>query len=156
MTEFWEGFRPGKWQQEIHVRDFIQKNYTPYEGDGSFLEGPTEQTKTLWEAVLELMKEEREKGILEADPQVVSSITSHGPGYIDKDLEKIVGVQTDKPLKRAIMPYGGLRMVQNGLAAYGYELDPAVTTAFTLYRKTHNQGVFDAYTEDMRAARRSG
>jgi formate C-acetyltransferase len=156
MNNAWEGFAPGKWQKEINVRDFIQKNYTPHEGDESFLEGPTENTKQLWETLMELMKEEREKGILDADTSVVSSIASHGPGYIDKEREKIVGVQTDKPLKRAIMPFGGLRMVEGGLEAYGYKLDPAVSKAFTLYRKTHNQGVFDAYTKDMRTARRSG
>jgi formate C-acetyltransferase len=140
----------------VNVRNFIQKNYTPYEDDESFLEGPTENTKKLWETLMELMKEEREKGILDTDTSVVSSIVSHGPGYLDKEREKIVGVQTDKPLKRAIMPFGGLRMVEGGLEAYGYKLDPAVSKAFTLYRKTHNQGVFDAYTKDMRAARRSG
>ena len=156
MLEQWKGFSSGKWTQEINVRDFIQKNYTPYEGDESFLASPTEQTYKLWQQVTELMKQEREKGILDTDTKVVSTITSHAPGYIDKDLEKIVGLQTDKPLKRAIMPLGGIRVVKSSLQAYGYQLDPQTEEIFTKYRKTHNDGVFDGYTREMRLARRSG
>jgi len=156
MLEQWKGFSSGKWTQEINVRDFIQKNYTPYEGDESFLASPTEQTYKLWQQVTELMKQEREKGILDTDTKVVSTITSHAPGYIDKDLEKIVGLQTDKPLKRAIMPLGGIRVVKSALQAYGYQLDPQTEEIFTKYRKTHNDGVFDGYTREMRLARRSG
>src|SRR5512135_1559 len=130
----WEGFAPGRWQTEIDVRGFIQRNYTPYEGDGAFLAGPTERTRTLWAKVLDLLKEEQAKGgVLDADTEIVSNIDSHGPGYIDRDLEKIFGLQTDKPLKRAIMPYGGIRMVQQALEAYGYKLSPAVETVFTHY-----------------------
>ncbi len=151
----WRGFEPGDWQDEIAVRDFIQKNYTPYEGDDSFLAGPTDASKKLWDQVSELMLQERDKGILDADTGVVGTITSHGPGYIDRDLEKIAGLQTDKPLKRAIMPAGGLRMVVKGLEAYGYEIDPRIVEIYTKYRKTHNEGVFAAYTDDMRAARSS-
>lgn len=156
MLEQWKGFVPGKWTQEINVRDFIQKNYTPYAGDESFLASPTEQTYKLWNQVLELMKQEREKGVLDVDTKVGSSITSHAPGYIDRELEKIVGLQTDKPLKRAIMPYGGIRVVKAGLEAYGYQLDPETEEIFTKYRKTHNDGVFDAYTREMKLARHSG
>ena len=156
MLEQWKGFSSGKWTQEINVRDFIQKNYTPYEGDEFFLASPTEQTYKLWQQVTELMKQEREKGILDTDTKVVSTITSHAPGYIDKDLEKIVGLQTDKPLKRAIMPLGGIRVVKSSLQAYGYQLDPQTEEIFTKYRKTHNDGVFDGYTREMRLARRSG
>ena len=156
MLEQWKGFSSGKWTQEINVRDFIQKNYTPYEGDESFLASPTEQTYKLWQQVTELMKQEREKGILDTDTKVVSTITSHAPGYIDKDLEKIVGLQTDKPLKRAIMPLGGIRVVKSSLQAYGYQLDPQTEEIFTKYRKTHNDGVFDGYTREMRLARHSG
>jgi len=156
MLEQWKGFSSGKWTQEINVRDFIQKNYTPYEGDESFLASPTEQTYKLWQQVTELMKQEREKGILDTDTKVVSTITSHAPGYIDKEREKIVGLQTDKPLKRAIMPLGGIRVVKSSLQAYGYQLDPQTEEIFTKYRKTHNDGVFDGYTREMRLARRSG
>lgn len=152
----WEGFVPGKWQREIHVRDFIQKNYAPYAGDASFLAAPTAATTALWNRLLELMAQERAKGILDADTSVVSAIHSHAPGYIDQTLEKIVGMQTDKPLKRAIIPYGGLRIVEQGLKAYGYALDPAISKIFSVYRKTHNEGVFEAYTAEMREARRSG
>ena len=153
----WEGFKPGKWQEEVDVRDFIMKNFTPYTGDESFLEGPTEATKKLWEQVMELSKKEREAGgVLDADTKVVSTITSHGPGYLDKDLEKIVGFQTDKPFKRALMPFGGIRMAKNSLAAYGYELDKEVEHIFNHWRKTHNQGVFDVYTPEMRKARSNG
>lgn len=156
MLEQWKGFVPGKWTQEINVRDFIQKNYTPYQGDESFLATPTEQTYKLWNQVLELMKQEREKGVLDADTKVGSTITSHAPGYINRELEKIVGLQTDKPLKRAIMPYGGIRVVKAGLEAYGYQLAPETEEIFTKYRKTHNDGVFDAYTREMKLARHSG
>lgn len=156
MKEQWNGFKSGKWQHEIDVRDFIQKNYIPYEGDSAFLSNATDATRKLWEKLSELMKQEVEKGILDAETKVPSSITSHAPGYIDKDLETIVGIQTDKPLKRGIMPNGGLRVVDNALKAYGYELDPTTKEIYTKYRKTHNDGVFDAYNEDMRKARRSG
>jgi formate C-acetyltransferase len=151
----WRGFTPGDWQDEIDVRDFIQRHYTPYEGDEAFLAPPTAASKALWQQVSQLMLEEREKGILDADTSVVGTITSHGPGYIDKQLEKIVGLQTDRPLKRAIMPNGGLRMVVKGLEAYGYTIDPQIVEIFSKYRKTHNEGVFAAYTDDMRAARSS-
>lgn len=156
MFEQWNGFTAGRWQEEIDVRDFIQKNYTPYTGDDSFLAEPTEATKKLWNKVSELMKEEVKKGILDADTSVVAKINSHNAGYIEKELEKIVGIQTDKPLKRAIMPNGGLNMVKKGLQAYGYQLDPKIEEVFTKYRKTHNDGVFDVYTDDMKKARKSG
>ncbi|GAB1537601.1 hypothetical protein NUACC21_02480 [Scytonema sp. NUACC21] len=142
--------------KEINVRDFIQKNYTPYEGNGSFLAQAIEETQKLWNQVTQLMKEEREKGILDADTEVVSTITSHSPGYINQDLEQIVGLQTDKPLKRAIMPLGGVRLVKTSLEAYGYKLDPITEEIFTKYRKTHNDGVFSAYTREMRLCRHSG
>jgi len=150
----WEGFKGGFWQHEINVRDFIQQNYEPYEGDESFLAGATERTKKLWEQLNELFVEERQKGVLDIS-QIPSSITAHAPGYIDRDNEVIVGLQTDAPLKRAIMPNGGLRMVLNALKTYGYEPDPHVVEAFTKYRKTHNDAVFDAYTEDIRRCRSS-
>ena len=147
-------FKPGKWQQEINVRDFIQKNYTLYEGDASFLADPTKATVQLWEECCDLFKKERENGgVLDMDTSVVSTITSHGAGYIDKDLEKIVGLQTDKPLKRSMQPFGGIRMAEGACKSYGYEVDPEVTEIFTKYRKTHNQGVFDCYTPEMKAAR---
>src|ERR1044072_751181 len=150
----WEGLKPGLWQKEINVRDFIQQNYMPYEGDGYFLAPATERTKNLWARLNELFVEERRKGVLDVS-QVPSSITAHGPGYIDKENEVIVGLQTEAPLKRAIMPQGGLRMVLNALYAYGYEPDPHVVEAFTKYRKTHNAAVFDAYTEEIRRCRSS-
>ena len=147
-------FVGGKWQSEINVRDFIQKNYTPYDGDSSFLAGPTEATTKLWQECCELFKKERENGgVLYMDTKIVSTITSHGAGYIDKSLEKIVGVQTDKPLKRSLQPFGGIRMAETSCKSYGYEVDPEVTEIFTKYRKTHNQGVFDVYTPEMRKAR---
>lgn len=152
----WQGFKPHVWQKTIDVRDFIQHNYTPYTGDGTFLTGATDRTRQLWAQVQELMRQEREKGVLDADTALPSSITSHPPGYIDRELEQIVGLQTDKPLKRAIMPFGGIRMVKNALEAYGYQLDPKTEEIFTKYRKTHNDGVFDAYTTEMRNCRRSG
>ncbi len=147
-------FKSGKWQSEINVRDFIQKNYTPYDGDSSFLAGPTEATTKLWDRCCELFKEEREKGgVIDMDTKVVSTITSHDAGYIIKDLEKIVGLQTDAPLKRSMQPFGGIRMAETSCKSYGYEVDPEVSEIFTKYRKTHNQGVFDAYTPEMRKAR---
>ena len=153
----WEGFKTGRWTKEIDVRGFIQDNYTPYEGDDSFLAGATENTKKLWAEVMELFKKERENGgTLDVDTKTVSGIDAYAPGYINKDLETIVGLQTDAPLKRAVMPYGGIRMVESSCKAYGYECDPEISEIFTKYRKTHNQGVFDAYTSEMRAARRSG
>jgi formate C-acetyltransferase len=153
-TPGWEGFKRGLWQKEINVRDFIQQNYEPYEGDESFLVPATERTKTIWKQLTDLFIEERKKGVLDVS-QIPSSITAHGPGYIDRDREIIVGLQTEAPLKRAIMPNGGFRMVLNALKTYGYEADPHVVDAFTKYRKTHNDGVFDGYTADVRACRSS-
>ena len=151
----WEGFEKGDWQREINVRDFIQRNYTPYEGDESFLTGPTEKTKKLWDEVLELYKKEHnaEGGVLDIDTKTISTVSSHEAGYIDKDLEDIVGLQTDSPLKRAIMPYGGIRIVEQSCKAYGREVDPEVDKIFHTVRKTHNDGVFSVYTPDIRAAR---
>ena len=151
-----EPFVLGQWVENVDVRDFIQKNYTPYSGDESFLASATNRTKNLWEKVKSLMEAEREKGILDADTKVPATLTAHAAGYIDKDLEQIVGLQTDKPLKRSIMPYGGIRVVKKSLEAYGYKLDPQTEETFTKYRKTHNDGVFSAYTKQMRLARRSG
>ena len=152
----WDSFTPGVWQKEINVRDFIQKNYTPYEGDESFLSGPTEDTKALWAQVMELSRQEREKGgVLDMDTSIVSTITSHGPGYLDKSREKIVGFQTDKPFKRALQPYGGIRMAVKACEENGYHVDPQIVEFFTRHRKTHNEGVFDAYTPEMRACRSS-
>ena len=156
MLVEWHGFTEGNWTKEVNVRDFIQKNYTPYEGNAEFLTAPTEKTQQLWQKVLELMKQEREKGVLDVDTKVPTSITAHAAGYIDRDLEQIVGLQTDRPLKRAIMPFGGIRVVKAGLEAYGYQLDRQTEEIFTKYRKTHNDGVFDVYTRSMRLARRSG
>ena len=151
----WEGFKPGRWSNtSINLRDFIQKNFTPYDGDDSFLTGPTEATTKLWEQVMELSKKEREDGgVLDMDTNIVSTITSHGPGYLNKDLEKIVGFQTDKPFKRSLQPFGGIRMAMNACEQNGYTVDPEVVKIFTEYRKTHNQGVFDAYTPEMKLAR---
>jgi len=149
-------FTGGKWQKEINVRDFIQKNYTLYEGDSSFLADATDATKKLWQECCDLLKKERENGgVLDMDTRVVSSITSHGAGYIDKDLETIVGLQTDKPLKRSMQPFGGIRMAEGACKSYGYQVDPEISEIFTKYRKTHNQGVFDVYTPEMKAARHS-
>ena len=154
--EGWHGFEGGTWTSEINVRSFIRHNYTPYDGDESFLEGATQDTLDLWEQVLELTRLEREAGgVLDMDTKVISTITSHGPGYLDKTKEKIVGFQTDKPFKRALMPYGGIRMAEKACADNGYELDPEVKEFFTVHRKTHNAGVFDAYTPEMRACRSS-
>jgi formate C-acetyltransferase len=147
-------FVEGKWSHEINVRDFIQRNYTPYEGDASFLAGPTDATKKLWNKCLDLFEQERANGgVLDMDTKIVSTITSHDAGYIDKDLEQIVGLQTDKPLKRSLQPFGGIRMAQTSCKSYGYEVAPEVTEIFTKYRKTHNQGVFDVYTPEMKRAR---
>ena len=154
--EGWEGFEHGTWVREINLRSFINHNYTPYDGDEAFLEGPTETTKELWNQVLELSKEEREKGgVLDMDTKVISTITSHGPGYLNKDKEKIVGFQTDKPFKRALMPYGGIRMAEKACSDNGYTVDPEISEFFKIHRKTHNAGVFDAYTPEMRACRSS-
>src|SRR5688572_18337659 len=150
----WQGFAAGLWQREINVRDFIQQNYEAYDGDDSFLTGATKRTQTIWSTLQRLFVEERKKGVLDVS-QIPASITAHAPGYIDRDSEIIVGLQTDAPLKRAIMPNGGLRLVLNALKAYGYEADPRVVEAFTKYRKTHNDGVFDAYTADVRRCRSS-
>ena len=156
MLEQWEGFKEGKWCNEISVKNFIQKNYTEYTGDESFLESPTEATIKLNEEIKELELEEvRRGGVYQADTSVVSTITSHAPGYIDKDLEQIVGLKTDKPFKRALQPFGGIRMSEKALESYGYVIDPDVKEIFSKYRKTHNQGVFDVYTEEMRMARKA-
>jgi len=152
----WDGFAKGSWVDEVNVRDFIQRNITPYDGDDGFLVGASDRTKALWAEVCELTQEENKKGILDVETKKPSSITSHGPGYINKNLEQIVGLQTDKPLKRGIMPNGGIRVIQTAMDAYGYKLDPSVEEIYTTYRKAHNDGVFDAYTDDMRAARKSG
>ena len=152
----WRGFVGTQWRITVDVRDFIQTNYTPYHGDSSFLSEATERTQGIWQKISDLMVIEREKGVLDVDVHTPSSITSHAPGYIDRDAELVVGLQTDAPLKRAIMPNGGYRMVESGLKAFGFEPDPLVREIFTKYRKTHNDGVFDAYTPDILAARRSG
>ncbi len=156
MQDAWHGFTGGKWQNEVNVRNFIQLNYTPYDGDESFLAGPTEATTTLWDEVMDLFEQERQhNGVLDMDTSVVSTITSHGAGFIDKPLEKIIGLQTDKPLKRALMVNGGIRMAVAACKTNGYEVDPGVIDFYTNYRKTHNAGVFDAYTPEMRACRHS-
>ncbi|WP_394235304.1 formate C-acetyltransferase [Niallia oryzisoli] len=155
--EQWNDFRNGVWQREVNVRDFIIANFTEYLGDDSFLEGPTDATKTLWNQVMDLSKQERENGgVLDMDTDVVSSITSHGPGYLNKELEKVVGVQTDKPFKRSFQPYGGIRMALQACETYGYTPNKELEKIFTDYRKTHNQGVFDAYTDEMKLARKTG
>ena len=153
----WEGFVTGRWcEEEIDVREFIQLNYTPYEGNDSFLADATDNTKKLWDQVMTFMKREREAGgVLDMDTEVVSTITSHGAGYISKNLEKIVGLQTDKPLKRSLQPFGGIRMAEGACESYGYKVSPEISEIFTKYRKTHNQGVFDIYTPEMRLARKS-
>ena len=156
MRQEWDSFRGGVWEKEINVRDFIQKNYTPYDGDDSFLAGPTETTKELWAQVMELSEEERKKGgVLDMDTHIISTITSHGPGYLDKNKEKIVGFQTDKPFKRALQPNGGIRMAIKACEENGYHVDPEIVEFYTKYRKTHNDGVFDAYSPEMRACRSS-
>ncbi|MGN0027567.1 MAG: formate C-acetyltransferase [Clostridium sp.] len=157
MKQEWINFKQGQWTKSIDVRNFIQLNYTPYNGDDSFLTGATDATKKLWEEVSELFKKERENGgVLDVDTETISGINEYNAGYIDKAFEKIVGVQTDAPLKRAVMPFGGIRMAENAAKAYGYEVSPRISEIFTKYRKTHNQGVFDAYTDEMRLARKSG
>ncbi|MBQ4382410.1 MAG: formate C-acetyltransferase [Oscillospiraceae bacterium] len=157
MSECWRGFKGTHWREDVNVRDFIQANYTPYDGDESFLAGPTEATDRLWGRLQELQKEEREhNGVLDCETEVVSGITAYGPGYIDesmKDLEKIVGLQTDKPLKRAFMPFGGIKMAEQAAGTYGYKVNPAFHKIFTEYHKTHNQAVFDVYTPEMKKAR---
>ena len=152
----WEGFKKATWANEINVRSFIRHNYTPYDGDDSFLAGPTQDTLDLWDQVMDLTRQEREAGgVLDMDTKIISTITSHGPGYLNKDKEKIVGFQTDKPFKRALMPYGGIRMAEKACADNGYEVDPQISEFFSVHRKTHNAGVFDAYTPEMRACRSS-
>ena len=161
MQEFsqWDGFEGRRWKEGVNVRDFIQNNYTPYEGDESFLEGATEATDKLWGRLQELQKEERKKGgVLDMETEVVSSLTDYGPGYIDeglKDLEQVVGLQTDKPLKRAFMPYGGIKMAEQSCRMYGYEPSEKLHEIFTKYHKTHNDAVFDIYTPEMKRARHS-
>ncbi|MBQ7888394.1 MAG: formate C-acetyltransferase [Erysipelotrichaceae bacterium] len=156
MEDFYKGFVDGVWSKEINVRNFIQKNYTPYDGDDSFLAGPTDATLKLWDQVMDLTRQEREAGgVLDMDTHVISTITSHAAGYLNKDLETIVGFQTDKPFKRSLQPYGGIRMAQKACADNGYEVDPEIVDFFTVHRKTHNAGVFDAYTPEMRRCRSS-
>ena len=157
MHEQWQGFRGRLWKEEVNLRDFIQNNYTPYDGDEGFLSGPTEATDTLWGALQELQKQERAKGgVLDMETEVVSTLTSYGPGYIREDLkdrEQVVGLQTDKPLKRAFMPFGGIKMAEQACETYGYTPDPKLHKIFTEYHRTHNQAVFDAYTPEMKKAR---
>ncbi len=154
VNDPWRGFVGDEWTRKVSVRDFIRKNYTVYEGDESFLEGPTQDTLDLWDQVMDLSKKERENGgVLDMDTKIISTITSHGPGYLNKDKEKIVGFQTDKPFKRSLQPYGGIRMATKALSDNGYEIDPDVAETFTIHRKTHNAGVFDVYTPEMRACR---
>lgn len=156
MKPEWQGFNKGVWEKEINVRDFIQKNYAPYDGDDSFLVGPTQNTQDLWNQVMDLTKKEQEAGgVLDMDTKIISTITSHGPGYLDKDKETIVGFQTDKPFKRSLQPYGGIRMAEKACSDNGYTVDPEISEFFTVHRKTHNAGVFDAYTPEMRACRSS-
>ena len=156
LQSYWSDFKGNLWKKEINVRDFIQNNYTPYTGDESFLAGATESTKAVWSKLTEMFKEEIAKGVYDAETRYPQSIDTYGPGYISKENESIVGLQTDAPLKRGIYPKGGLRMVENSLNAYGYEIDPITKEIFTKYRKTHNEGVFSAYTDDMKAVRKSG
>ena len=157
QKEQWQGFNGRIWREEINLREFIQDNYTPYDGDASFLEGPTEATDTLWGELQKLQKAEREKGgVLDMDTDIVSSLTSHKPGYISESLkekEQIVGLQTDKPLKRAFMPFGGIRTAEEACTTYGYTPNPEFHKIFTDYHKTHNQAVFDSYTPEMKKAR---
>jgi len=153
---YYRDFTPGIWNNEVDVRDFIQKNYMPYEGDATFLSGATDNTKLLWQQVMNLMVKEQKTGVIDADTELVSSIVSHGPGYIDKELERVVGLQTDAPLKRSLMPFGGVRMAQKALESNGFEFSEKTNEAFAAIRKTHNDGVFDAYTNEIRKARSSG
>ncbi len=156
MRHQWRSFQPGVWEREINVRNFIQKNYTPYDGNESFLASATKNTEQLWDQVMELSRQEQEAGgVLDMDTRIISTITSHGPGYLDKEKETIVGFQTDKPFKRSLQPYGGIRMAEKACADNGYKVDPEISRFFTLHRKTHNAGVFDAYTPEMRACRSS-
>lgn len=156
MKQEWRFFQPGVWEREINVRDFIQKNYTPYDGDESFLAKPTKNTSDLWEQVMDLSRQEQAAGgVLDMDTRIISTITSHGPGYLDREKETIVGFQTDKPFKRSLQPYGGIRMAEKACADNGYQVDPEISEFFTTHRKTHNAGVFDAYTPEMRACRSS-
>ena len=149
MYEGWAGFEGGTWVEEINLRSFIRHNFTPYDGDESFLEGPTQDTKDLWAQVMDLTKQEREAGgVLDMDTKVITGITSHGPGYLNKDKEKIVGFQTDKPFKRALHVYGGIRMAEKACSDNGYQVDPEISSFFTEHRKTHNAGVFDVYTPE--------
>lgn len=155
--EAWNGFQEGIWQNEIQVRDFIITNFETYDGDSSFLASPTDATRGLWAQVMRLSLEERERGgVWDMDTKTVSTITSHGPGYLDSDKEKIVGVQTNQPFKRSLQPFGGIRMAVTSAKSYGFDVDEEVQRIFTTFRKTHNQGVFDAYTKEMLAARKSG
>ena len=154
-NENWAQFKGETWKKEINVRDFIQNNYKPYNGDDTFLVPSSEKTKKVWNKLTEMFKVEREKGVYDAETKLPQGIDTYGPGYIDKENEVIVGLQTDAPLKRGIFPKGGIRMVENSLEAYGYHLDPMTKEIFTKYRKTHNEGVFSAYTDEMIAARRS-
>ncbi len=156
MNQIWNEFKGDLWKKGVDVSDFIKNNYTPYEGDDSFLVGPTQATTTLWAKLSSMFKEEKAKGIYDAETKIPSAVDAYGPGYIDKDLEQIVGVQTDHPLKRAIFPKGGVKSVKDALQNYGYTLDPATEEIFTKYRKTHNDGVFSAYTPEIRACRKSG
>ncbi|MGL5918028.1 MAG: pyruvate formate lyase family protein, partial [Cetobacterium sp.] len=156
LQSYWSEFKGNLWKKEINVRDFIQNNYTPFTGDETFLAGATDNTKAVWSKLTEMFKVEIEKGVYDAETRTPQAIDTYGPGYISKENESIVGLQTDAPLKRGIYPKGGLRMVENSLNAYGYEIDPITKEIFTRYRKTHNEGVFSAYTEDMMAVRRSG
>ncbi len=156
IPEAWNGFKPGPWRAAIDTRDFIQQNYTPYDGNATFLAGPTPKTAAVWNRVTGLLKEEHERGgVLAVSGDVPSSITSHAPGYIDRENETIVGLQTDAPLKRAIMPFGGLRMVEQSLEEQNISVDPIVHEIFTKYRKTHNDAVFEMYTAEIRRARSS-
>ena len=151
----WRGFRGNVWRDAIETRTFLQDNYTPYEGDASFLSAVTERTQKLWSKLTAMFPQERERGVYDIDTHTPALITAHAPGYIDRDVELIVGLQTDAPLRRAIMPFGGWRVVETALETYGFDIDPQVKEIFTKYRKTHNDGVFDAYTAEIRAARRS-
>ena len=156
MKQEWRSFRSGSWEREINVRNFIQKNYTPYDGNEAFLAGATQNTTDLWEQVMALSRREQASGgVLDMDTKIISTITSHGPGYLDKEKETIVGFQTDKPFKRSLQPYGGIRMAEKACSDNGYKVDPEISEFFTKHRKTHNAGVFDAYTPEMRACRSS-
>jgi len=152
----WRGFRQGDWCTSINVRDFIVRNVTPYSGDEKFLTGPSKRTKAVWDKLQPYFQDERKKGVLAVDAKTPSTLLAHKPGYIDRDNEVIVGLQTDQPFKRAIFPFGGLRMVEAGLKAAGFPADPQVHEAFTKYRKSHNDGVFDAYTPEIMKCRKSG